>query len=155
MTELANFKPLRRTPLCDPRKPLFLLFSAYPEPWNGKGDVEALRNAQVEAYLVGMDGLPEWAIREAVTDFIQGRIDRQNRSKLPTAEQVSAQSRHHVEREASRQSGIRERIADLKEAREWQEHQDWLKTDEGKAHLEHRRKQAAAILSGAKLQSME
>lgn len=152
--DLSDFKALRRTPLCDARKPLALLFAGYPEPFS-KGDTEALRRAQVEAYLVGLDGLPEWAIREAVTDFIQGRIERPNRSKLPTAEQVSAQARHHVEREASRQSGIRERVADLKEAREWQAHQDWLKTPEGKAHLAERQRRAEQIMSGAKLQSME
>ena len=150
MNSLAttDSKPLRRQPMCDPRKPLAILFAAYPEPF-AKGDTEQLRRAQVEAYMLGLDGVPEWAIRESVTAFIQGAIERSNRSKLPTAEQIAALAREKVSAEATKQSILRQREKDAQERRE-EEARNKLTPDE----MEVRRKRAAEIMSRAGFHSM-
>lgn len=150
MNSLApvDIKPLRRQPTCDPRKPLAILFAGYPEPF-AKGDTEQLRRAQVEAYMLGLDGVPEWAIRESVTAFIQGTIERSNRSKLPTAEQIAALAREKVSAEATRQQVRRQREKDAQARRE-EEARNKLTPDE----MEVRRKRAAEIMSRAGFHSM-
>lgn len=115
-------KALRAFAADESRGPLIMLFAAYPEPWSDKGAAHAddLSQAKVSAYLLGLDGLPKWAIEQTVKDFIQGKIERPTRRKgaLPTVEEISAEARVHVDREASRQRAeklrqeqIAERIA--------------------------------------------
>lgn len=109
MNALATIdtKPLMARSLDEARNPLLILFAAYPEPWTDKNakKVEDLMQARVSAYLLGLEGLPAWAIEQAVKDFIQGRIDRpaRRRGALPTVEEISAEARTHVDIEASRQ----------------------------------------------------
>jgi hypothetical protein len=103
----TNGKPLRAFSLDEARGPLLVLFSAYPEPWSDKTAEHAgdLAKARVSAYMLGLEGLPAWAIEQTVKDFIQGRIDRPARRKgaLPTVEEISAEARVYVDREASKQ----------------------------------------------------
>lgn len=103
----TNGKPLRAFAIDEARGPLLVLFSAYPEPWSDKGAEHAgdLAQARVSAYMLGLEGLPSWAIEQTVRDFIQGKIDRPARRKgaLPTVEEISAEARLHVDREASKQ----------------------------------------------------
>lgn len=91
-------KPLRPQVTCDLRKPLFILFSAYPN----YATTQQESDARVEAYRIGLSGLPEWAVMEAVTRFVQGKVDRKSRDRLPTAEQVAAVSREILDAEAER-----------------------------------------------------
>lgn len=112
-------KPLRALSLDESREPLLLLFSAYPEPWSDRNasGAEDLMAARVSAYMLGLDKLPGWAIRQVVTDFIQGKVERPSRRKgaLPTVEEISSEARVHVDREASRQraeASRREQFAD-------------------------------------------
>ncbi len=147
-------KPLRRSPTCDVAKPLLILFAAYPEPF-AKGDTEALRSAQVAAYQLGMDGLPQWAVQQAVTDFIQGKVERPNRAKLPTAEQIAAQARIAINKEQDSQAREREAEEQREEARKAKEHEEFRKTPEGQAELARRRERAAAIMASAGYRTME
>lgn len=134
-------KPLRRQMTCDPRKPLALLFAGYPEPF-ARGDTEQLRRAQVEVYMLGLDGVPEWAIMESVRMFIQGTVERANRSKLPTAEQIAALAREMVSAEATRQQIRRQREKESQERRE-EASRAKLTPEE----LEIRRRRAAEIMA--------
>lgn len=107
LAPIAEQKALIARTADESRQPLFILFAAYPEPWSDKqaekGD--ELMNAKVNAYLLGLDKLPRWAIHQAVTDFIQGRIERpaRRRGALPTVEELATEARIHIDREASKQ----------------------------------------------------
>lgn len=112
-------KPLRAFTADESRGPLLVLFSAYPDPFTDRNAEHAdkLFDAKVSAYLLGLDGLPKWAIEHTVKDFIQGRIERPARRKgaLPTVEEISSEARVHVDREASRQRAeklVQEQIAE-------------------------------------------
>lgn len=112
-------KPLRAFTADESRGPLMMLFAAYPEPFADRNAEHAdkLFDAKVSAYLLGLDGLPKWAIEHTVKDFIQGRIERPARRKgaLPTVEEISSEARVHVDREASRQRAeklVQEQIAE-------------------------------------------
>lgn len=96
-------KPLVARAMDEALQPLLVLFAAYPEPYSDKNAERAkeMEQARVSAYLLGLSKLPGWAIEQAVADFIQGKIDRKKRGTLPTVEEVSAQTRVHVENEAA------------------------------------------------------
>ena len=120
MTVLASTinKPLRAQMADDLRRPLATLFAGYEAPW-AKGDAEAvlsLRDAQAKVYMLALNGLPEWAVQEAVTAFVQGRVERSNRAKLPTAEQIAAEARR-LERAEERRT-FRAYWADVEASRE-------------------------------------
>lgn len=120
MNALANVsKPLRASSLDEARKPLLVLFAAYPEPWSDKSADRAddLSNAKVSAYLLGLEGLPGWAIEQTVKEFIQGKVERPARRKgaLPTVEEISSEARVHVEREGSKQRTETARLEQLAE----------------------------------------
>lgn len=95
-------RPLTRQAMDDLRRPLAMLFAAYPEPYS-KGDVSELRRLQAESYMLALDGIPEWAVTETVTNFIQGRVERKSSDRLPTAEQIAKQCRAVLEIEADAQ----------------------------------------------------
>lgn len=98
--------PLRPETADEARIPLSQLFAAYPEPWADRSASHAqeLIAAKVNAYLLALSGLPAWAIQRAVLDFIQGRIERKSRDRLPTAEQVAVEARKHLDAEAMKQA---------------------------------------------------
>ena len=122
MNSLVTYdaKPLRSFTADESRGPLLMLFAGYDDPWTGRADDTErakLFDAKVSAYLLGLDGLPKWAIEHTVKDFIQGRIERPARRKgaLPTVEEISSEARVHVDREASRQRAeklVQEQIAE-------------------------------------------
>jgi hypothetical protein len=68
---------------------------------------------------MGLEGLPGWAIEQTVRDFIQGKIERPARRKgaLPTVEEISAEARAYVDKEASRQRAEISRKEQLAERR--------------------------------------
>ncbi|AZO45900.1 hypothetical protein EJ076_34865 [Mesorhizobium sp. M7D.F.Ca.US.005.01.1.1] len=140
MNSLApiNGKSLVPLSVDEARQPLAVLFAGYPEPWTDKSAVHAqkLIDAKVSAYLLALQGLPAWAIETAVKDFIQGRVDRKRRDKLPTAEEVAALSREHVTQEAARQSTARQRQDQIAESQAFEARKDRLKTPEGEAEKE-------------------
>lgn len=109
MNALAQIdvKPLRAFAADEARGPLLVLFSAYPEPWSDKNAEKSAEfsQAKVSAYLLGLDGLPKWAIEQAVRDFVQGKVERPARKRgvLPTVEEIAVQTRKCVEEEAARQ----------------------------------------------------
>lgn len=123
MNALATIdeKPLRPVTLDEARAPLLVLFSAYPEPWSDRnaGKADELSNAKVSAYLMGLEGLPGWAIEQTVRDFIQGKVERPARRKgtLPTVEEISAEARAYVDKEASRQRAEAARREQMAERR--------------------------------------
>lgn len=113
-------RPLTRQIMDDMRKPLFRLFAGYPEPF-AKGDTEDLRRLQAEVYMLALDGIPEWAATEAVTAFIQGRVERKASDRLPTAEQLAKQCRIVLEAEAEAQKARRQALQRAQEAKVEQE----------------------------------
>ena len=119
MNQLAQIKPLTAQAADEARQPLFVLFAAYPEPWSDRKAEHAqdLMNAKVSAYLLGLQGLPRWAIEEAVAAFVQGRVERPDRRKgtLPTVEELSTEARKHVVSEATRQRADRQRLSERAE----------------------------------------
>lgn len=121
LSPINSTKALMARSVDESREPLLILFSAYPEPYSDKGAAGAdeLMAARVSAYMLGLEGLPGWAIKQAVTDFIQGKIERPARRKgaLPTVEEVSVEARIHVDKEASRQRAERQRAEQLAEER--------------------------------------
>lgn len=133
------------------RKPLLVLFSAYDPPFTDRTAEhrQKLMDAKVSAYLLAVQGIPAWAITSAVTDFIQGRIERKRRDKLPTAEEIAAVSREHVTKEATRQTAERERQEQIAESRRWEEHQAFLKTEAGQEYQKQRAERAALIMRTA------
>lgn len=145
-------KPLMPVTADEARKPLAVLFAAYPEPWMDKSATHAqkLIDAKVSAYLLAVQGIPAWAIETTVTDFLQGRIERRHRDRLPTAEEVSAQARERVAREAERQTAERQRREQLAESEAWARKQAWLKTPEGQEHQRQRAERAALIMRTAR-----
>lgn len=153
MNSLApvNARPLQPFSVDEARPSLTLLFAAYDPPFADReaSGIKALMDAKVKAYLLGLQGIPGWAIEQTVTDFIQGKIERRRRDKLPTAEEIAAIARETVRLEAARQAERRARDQQMQEAREWHEKQAWLKTPEGQKHQEDRAKRAAEILSRA------
>lgn len=159
MNSLApiNGKSLAPLSVDEARKPLAVLFAAYPEPWADKSATHAqkLIDAKVAAYLLALQGLPAWAIETAVKDFVQGRVDRKRRDRLPTAEEVAALSREYVSKEAAKQATERQRREQLDEAQEWAEKQKWLATPEGQEHQRQRAERAEAILRNAGLKGVE
>lgn len=96
-------KPLRPQMTCDIRRPLFTLFSAYPV-FNSTPQAD---DARLESYRLGLQGLPEWVVMEAVTRFVQGKVDRKSRDRLPTAEQVAAVSREILNDQADKEKAAR------------------------------------------------
>lgn len=136
------------------RAPLFRLFSAYPAPWMDKdaGKVERLMDARVAAYKLAVEGIPGWAVSEAVTAFIQGRVEgRKRRDVMPTGEELAVQARAIVEREAARQARENEQRRQVKERLEWEQKQSFLSTDEGRQHMQDRARRAAEIMARAGL----
>lgn len=119
MNSLAptTVRPLRKQPTDDLRKPLLVLFSAYPV-YNTTPENDAARTA---AYLLGLSDLPEWAVSEAVRRFVQGKVDRKSRDKLPTAEQIAAEARVLVDEEAGRRVIEKGRLETARLAKERQE----------------------------------
>ena len=107
----TDTRPLMARSVGEAMEPLLVLFAAYPEPWTDKKpeSVERLRDAQVRAYMFGLDKLPGWAIGEAVRDFTSGKVERPARrvGVLPTVEELAKEVRRHVEDEAARQSRAR------------------------------------------------
>lgn len=144
-------KPLAPISMDEARKPLAVLFAAYPEPWTDRAASQAqnLIDAKVSAYLMALQGLPAWAIETTVRDYIQGRVERRRRDKLPTAEEIAALSREYVTKEASRQMIDCARREQLAESRAWAEKQEWLKTPEGQEHQRQRAERAELIMRTA------
>lgn len=144
-------RPLAPFTADEAREPLLTLFSAYDPPYVDKDapKAKALIDAKVSAYLLALQGLPAWAIETAVKDYIQGRVERNRRDKLPTAEEIAALAREHVSKEATKQTAERERREQLAESRAWAEKQEWLKTPEGQEHQRQRAERAAAIMRHA------
>lgn len=99
----ANAKPLMAVSVDEAREPLVTLCSAYDPPFGEKS--EALMQARVRAYLLGLNKLPGWAITEAVSAFIEGRVERPSRriGILPTVEELATEARKAVEREGAKQ----------------------------------------------------
>lgn len=97
--------PLRAESVTEALKPLAHLFAAYPEPWADKtaSHVKELLEAKANSYQIAVQGIPAWAVQKAVLDFIQGRVERRNRDKLPTAEQLAVVARQHLDEEAKAQ----------------------------------------------------
>ncbi|WP_143750495.1 hypothetical protein [Mesorhizobium sp. WSM4308] len=106
-------------------------------------------DAKVSAYLLAVQGLPAWSIESAVKDFIQGRVERKRRDKLPTAEEIAAVAREHVTVEATKQTAERARREQIAESQAWEEKQRWLKTSEGQEHQRQRAERAALIMRTA------
>lgn len=109
-------KPLQRQPTDDLTRPLFILFSAYPDFSRSPQEAEA----RTAAYLLALSTFPEWAVRQAVTRFVQGHVERRNRDKIPTAEQVAAETREIINDEAEkrRQQNIIDQQRKEREAEE-------------------------------------
>lgn len=109
-------KPLQRQPTDDLTRPLFILFSAYPDFSKTPQEAEA----RTAAYLLALSTFPEWAVRQAVTRFVQGHVERRNRDKIPTAEQIAAEAREIVNDEAEkrRQQNIIDQQRKEREAEE-------------------------------------
>lgn len=99
-------RPLTALSVEETRKPLGRLFASYQEPWADKGadQVERLRDAQVRAYMMGLDKMPGWAVEAAVHDFTSGNVERPARriGVLPTVEELAKEGRRHIEAEAQR-----------------------------------------------------
>lgn len=147
----TDAKPLRAFTRDEASKPLLVLFAAYPEPWADKTALQAkaLQDAKVSAYLLAMEGLPAWSIEQSIKDYIQGRIERKRRDKMPTAEEIAAVAREHVSSEATKQLQQRAIEEQKREAAEWKAKQEWLATPEGQAHQAERAEKARAIMQRA------
>lgn len=141
--------PLQPAGADEARAALAQLFAGYPEPWAERGarHASALTEARVNAYLLAVDGIPGWAVTRAVAAFIRGQVERRRRDRLPTAEEVAVEARAHVQAEASRQARRRQLEQEQAERRQWAARQAWLKTPEGREHLQERARRAAAILA--------
>lgn len=115
--------PLSPASVDEARVPLMTLFSAYPEPWGDRSatDYQRAVDAKASTYLLAVKGIPKWAVTAAVTDFIQGNVDRpaRERGKLPTGEALAVVARKYLQDEASKQA-IRKRqdewMAEVKRA---------------------------------------
>jgi hypothetical protein len=122
-TTTSHLPALRAEAIDEAREPLGKLFLAYDEQWMG-GKVtdenararQALIDGKVNAYLDALQGVPAWAVDQARLDFLQGRVDRKLRHKLPTAEELSTIAREHVRLEAARQLQERRRAEQAAEA---------------------------------------
>lgn len=148
--------PLSPSAIDEARKPLGQLFAAYPEPWSDRSasHAQTLIDAKVNAYLLAVEGIPGWAVSQAVKDFIQGKVDRKARGRLPAAEEVAAEARKHLEAERERQATHRRMVDQIEEAQAWKKHQQWLATPEGQAHKRERARKAKEIMARAGLQSI-
>lgn len=126
-------KPLQRQPTDDLTRPLFILFSAYPDFSRTQQEAEA----RTAAYLLALCTFPEWAVRQAVTRFVQGHVERRNRDKIPTAEQIAAEAREIVNEEAEkrRQQNIIDQQRKEREAEE-QRRADRGSPEERAAHVQ-------------------
>ena len=126
-------KPLQRQPTDDLTRPLFILFSAYPDFSRTQDEADA----RTAAYLLALSTFPEWAVRQAVTRFVQGHVERRNRDKIPTAEQIAAEAREIINDEAEkrRQQNI---IDQQRKEREAEEHRraDRGSPEERAAHVQ-------------------
>ena len=143
--------PLRPGQADDLSRPLLMLFAGYPEPYAKTAKPEALdalNRARTEAFMLALSGLPEWAVSRSVADFIQGRVERRHRDKLPTAEQVAVEARRHLEEETRRQSMERRRA---QEAQERARHEEFLRS---RPPAEERARHVAEVMRRARLQSM-
>ena len=109
-------KPLRRAPTDDLTRPLFMLFSGYDTfPMSQEAS-----DARTAFYLLALAEFPEWAVREAVVRFGTGKVERKNRDRMPTAEQIAAEAREIVNDEAEkrRQQNILDEQRKEREAEE-------------------------------------
>lgn len=107
----TDTKPLRAFSMDEAHKPLLVLFAAYDPPYADRNaeKATALMDARINAYLLGLDGLPGWAVAEAVTGFIQGRIERPagKLGKLPVVEELAREARRIRDEEGRRQTSRR------------------------------------------------
>lgn len=109
-------KPLRRAPTDDLTRPLFMLFSGYDTfPMSQEAS-----DARTAFYLLALAEFPEWAVREAVVRFGTGKVERKNRDRMPTAEQIAAETREIINDEAEkrRQQNIIDQQRKEREAEE-------------------------------------
>jgi hypothetical protein len=109
-------KPLQRQPTDDLTRPLFMLFSGYDTfPMSQEAS-----DARTAFYLLALAEFPEWAVREAVVRFGTGKVERKNRDRMPTAEQIAAEAREIVNDEAEkrRQQSIIDQQRKEREAEE-------------------------------------
>lgn len=127
---------------------LLRLFSAYPEPYIARDAEHAdkISKARVAAYKLALDGLPAWAIELAVSDFIQGRVDRRRRDLLPTAEEVAARAREEISKEASRQMARQAEADQRAEIAEMEERQRRMNDPSYRKELEERAKRVAEMM---------
>lgn len=111
MNALATIeaKPLAPQSMDEARTALVGLFAGYDAPFGDKD--KELMNARVSAYLLGLQGVPGWAVEQAVVDFLQGKIERKRKGTLPNVEELATQARLNLDAEAKRQEFERRRIA--------------------------------------------
>ena len=142
--------PLIPAAIDEAREPLARLFVAYPEPWSDKSASHAqeMIRAKTLAYIEAMEGIPGWAVARAVTMFIQGKIDRKRRDRLPTAEEVAVEARRLLEAEVIHQQAERRQREQIEERRA---HEEFLAN---RPPAEERAKRAAEILRKHGLQPM-
>ena len=103
---------LRPQPTDDLRPILRKLFNSYEQPWAGapprteeeRRVREAMMDDRTASYKDGLTGLPAWAIEQARLDFVSGRVERKNRHKLPSAEEVAVVAKIHLDAEVKRQA---------------------------------------------------
>lgn len=96
--KLPAAKPLRKQITDDLRRPLAMLFSGYNVYTADEEEAER----KTAFYLLALSDLPEWAVTEAVVRFGSGKVDRRNRDRMPTAEQIAAEAREILDHEAER-----------------------------------------------------
>lgn len=146
---MTSAKPLMPTTQFDAREALFRLFAAYDPPYSDRSapHVEKIHDARVKAYEVSLQGIPSWAAIQAVTDFQQGRVERRNRDKMPTGEQLAVRAREIVSEEAVRQQRAREDLKRRQEAKEDAERRAFLKSTEGEQHMADRARRAQEIMA--------
>lgn len=96
-------RPLTALSIDEGREALFRLFASYDPPFGDKAN--ALMDAKVRAYRLGLGKIPGWALDEAVAAFTEGTVERPSRriGVLPTVEELATEARKGVEREAVKQ----------------------------------------------------
>lgn len=116
------------------RQVMAMFFAAYDEPWTQPGsNSEDLMTAKAIAYKTAIEGIPEWALKEAYRDFVQGRVERPARQmgKLPKADEIAFRARMHVQHEAHEQHQRKMRQEALEASR-----QQVVKTPEMRARVQ-------------------
>lgn len=142
-------KPLMPQRQGEAKEAMMRLIAGYPEPYtdNTAEHAAEMKKARVAVYMLAFEGLPGWAVYDAVLDYIQGRIDRKRRDAMPTAEQISARARELVLIEAGKQSAARalaEQQADLKAA---ELKAAWAESPEGKAEMQRRKEASSRLMA--------